>query len=95
MSATPSRLVVWSERSRRDLVRIHDYIREFAPLAAQRFTGRLIAAVESLADHSERGRPVGRGVRELVVVRPYIVLYRLTNEAVYIVHIKHGAQRPD
>jgi len=34
-------------------------------------------------------------VRELVAIRPYIVRYRITADAVQIVRIKHGAQRPD
>lgn len=71
---------------------IRTYIGEFAPLAAQRFTARLVAAVESLAEHPNRGRPVGDGLRELVAVRPYLVLYEVTSEGVQVLHIKHGAQ---
>ena len=92
----PSRLpVFWTERSRRDLAGIRAYIGQFAPLAAQRFTARLVGTVESLAEHPNRGRPVGQGVRELVAVRPYLVLYKVTAEGVRIVHIKHGAQQPN
>lgn len=90
-----SRQVIWSDRSRQDLQNIDAYIGQFAPLAAQRFTGRLVAAVESLATHPHRGRPAGRYARELVVIAPYLVRYRVTAEAVQIIRIKHGAQRPD
>jgi len=88
------RSVIWSARSRRDLESIRAYIGLFKPLAAQRFTARLVAAVESLADHPERGRPAGQ-VRELVAVAPYVVRYKVTADAVQIIHITHGAQRPE
>lgn len=87
--------VIWSARAIRDLAGIRAYIGRFAPLAAQRFTARLVATVNSLADHPDRGRQVSQGVRELVAVRPYLVLYKITDEGVQIVHIKHGAERPD
>lgn len=93
--ANPSHLpVVWSARVLQDLARIRAYIGQFAPLAAQRFTTRLVATVESLTVQPHRGRPVGRGARELVAIRPYLVLYRVTSEAVQIIHIRHGARLP-
>lgn len=95
MTDRPSLPVIWSARAIQDLAGIRAYIGEFAPLAAQRFTARLVATVESLAEHPNRGRPISQGVRELVAVRPYLVLYKITDEGVHIVHIKHGAQRPE
>jgi toxin ParE1/3/4 len=95
MTNPPPLPVVWSERSLRDLAGIRAYIGQFAPLAAQRFTTRLVATVESLTIQPHRGRPVGRGARELVAVRPYLVIYRVTADAVQFIHIKHGAQQAD
>jgi toxin ParE1/3/4 len=95
MTVRASLPVIWSARSIQDLAGIRAYIGGFAPLAAQRFTARLIATVESLAQHPNRGRLVSQGVRELVAVRPYLVLYKVTAEGVHIIHIKHGAQRPE
>lgn len=90
----PSRLVIWSDRSRADLEKIDGYIGQFAPLAAQRFTARLVATVESLVDHPDRGRPVRGQTRELVIMAPYLVRYRVTALGVLILGIRHGAQRP-
>lgn len=87
--------VIWSDIARDNLGAIQTYIGQFAPLAAQRFTARLVAAVESLATQPNRGRPVGDGVRELVVVIPYCVRYRVTAEGVQVLRIRHGARRPD
>jgi len=85
--------IEWSQRSRRDLDAIHAYIEQHAPLAAARLAAALEATAESLATHPHRGRAVYGPVRELVVVRPYLIRYRLTEGAVQIIRIKHGAQR--
>ncbi|HZZ32832.1 MAG TPA: type II toxin-antitoxin system RelE/ParE family toxin [Phenylobacterium sp.] len=87
--------IIWSARSERDLAGIRVYIGRFAPLAAQRFALRLVGTVESLAAHPKRGRVVRGEVRELVVVAPDIVRYRITAQAVEVIRIRHGAQRPD
>jgi plasmid stabilization system protein ParE len=94
MTEPAHRSVIWSARSRRDLEGIRAYIGQFKPLAAQRFAARLVAAVESLADHPNRGRPAGQ-VHEMVAVSPYVVRYRVTATTVQIIHITHGAQRPE
>jgi plasmid stabilization system protein ParE len=41
-----------------------------APLAAQRMAARLLSAIETLERHPQRGRPVSRGIYELLTVRP-------------------------
>ena len=56
---------------------------------------RLQAAANSLAEFPERGRQSGARVRELAVIYPYIIRYTVKAEGVFIVRIKHGAQRPE
>lgn len=53
---------------------------------------RLWLAGESLAEHPDRGR-VLNGLRELAIVPPYLIRYRVAGDIVQIVRIKHGAQR--
>jgi plasmid stabilization system protein ParE len=65
-----------------------------APLAAQRMAVRFLAAIETLEHHPERGRPVSRGLYELLTVRPYVIRYRIGPGAVEVVRIWHAAQRP-
>jgi plasmid stabilization system protein ParE len=73
-----------------------DYIHEQgAPLAAQRMAARLHAAIEVLERHPQRGRPVARGIYELLTVRPYVIRYRIRSSLVEVVRIRHTAQRPD
>jgi toxin ParE1/3/4 len=84
--------IEWSQRSRRDLEAIHAYVELQAPLAAARLAAALVATAESLATHPKRGRPLYGAVREVVVIRPYLIRYRVTPDAVQIMRVKHGAQ---
>jgi plasmid stabilization system protein ParE len=88
------RPIVWTAEARANLAAIRAYINQFSPLAAQRFSARLVRAAESLAENPDIGRSVGQGRRELVTIAPYIIRYRITEEAVFILRIRHGARRP-
>jgi toxin ParE1/3/4 len=88
------RRIIWSPLAVDDLRSIRDYIGQFNPSAAARFAARLVAKAESLADFSERGRPASGARREMVVVWPYIIRYRIEDERVVILRVRHGAQRP-
>ncbi|HYE45362.1 MAG TPA: type II toxin-antitoxin system RelE/ParE family toxin [Caulobacter sp.] len=87
--------VVWSRRALAELAAIRAYIDQFSPLAAQRMAVRLKAAGDSLSSFPDRGRPVAPGIRELVVIYPYIIRYRVKDDQVGIIRIRHGAQEPD
>jgi plasmid stabilization system protein ParE len=89
----PARPVIWTERALNELEAIRAYIGAVKPLAAQRMAARLIAAAEDLAEYPARYRTAG-AVRELVVIRPYIIRYRITANSVVILRIRHGARRP-
>ena len=88
------RRIIWAPRAARDLRSIRDYVGQFNPSAAARFAARLVATAESLADFSERGRPASGKRRELVVVWPYIIRYRIETERIVILRVRHGAQHP-
>jgi addiction module RelE/StbE family toxin len=85
--------VVLSPEALADLRHIRDYIALHNPSAASRVAVQLVAACDRLAFLPNRGRP-GRapGTRELVTVRPYVIVYRVTPGAVEIVRIWHMAQ---
>jgi toxin ParE1/3/4 len=87
------RRIVWSEPARNDLQSIRAYIGQFNPTAAQRMAVRLLAAADSLSDYPDRGRPIGKGRRELTIIWPYLLRYRIANDAVFILRIRHGAQK--
>ena len=86
--------VVWSPEALLDLSAIRDHIGADRPLAGQRMAVRLEAAANALSGFPLRGRPASAGLRELAVIYPYLIRYRVRSGSVQIVRIKHGAQRP-
>ena len=86
--------VIWRAKALADVGRIVRYIATDNPVAARQVGRELLLAGDSLVMFPRRGRP-GRqvGTRELVVVPPYIIVYRLKDEdVVTILRIWHGAQ---
>jgi toxin ParE1/3/4 len=84
----------WTKASAEDLEHINGYLTENHPNLAQSTVRALYEAILSLKVSPRRGR-LGReeGTRELVLSRlPYIVAYRVTEQAVEVLHIYHGAQ---
>ncbi len=86
------RRIEWTDDAVANLDAIADYISAFNPAAAQRLAARLIALADSLADFPERGRDAGEGRRELTIVWPYVLRYRVEAERVIILRIRHGAR---
>ncbi|HWA60535.1 MAG TPA: type II toxin-antitoxin system RelE/ParE family toxin [Caulobacteraceae bacterium] len=87
--------VIWTRGALRDLHRIFAYIREFRPQAAARMADRIRQAAANLATEEQRGRPIGGGRRELTIIWPYLIRYRLRGSDVIILEVRHGARRPD
>lgn len=85
----------WTEEAVADLERIADYLFEHAPGHAERLLRALHEAPVALLTFPNRGR-LGKkeGTRELVMSQlPYIVVYNVRDDAVYVVRILHGAQQ--
>ena len=86
--------VVWTNRARRNLNDIGEYIAQDDPAAAQRTIRRIVEQVAALPFYPRIGRE-GRveNTRELVIVdTPYIAVYRI-KERIEILLIRHAAQR--
>jgi toxin ParE1/3/4 len=87
--------LVWTGPAVADLRSIRDYIRRDSDLYAGRFVGRIIEAVESLAELPARGRPVPEAddvsIRELLY-RGYRIMYRVEETRVTVLAIVHGAR---
>ena len=84
----------WTVPAINDLTELHGYIAERNPRAALKVAQHIRAHAEGLVVHPEKGR-VGRvdGTRELVLPGlPFIVAYRLTEQTVDILAIRHGAR---
>ena len=86
--------VAWAPQAIEDIARIIVYIGAENPVAAIRVVRELLVAGDSLAVFPRRGRPSSLpGLRELAVIRPYVIVYRLlADDAVDILRIWHAAQ---
>ncbi|MGQ0558717.1 MAG: type II toxin-antitoxin system RelE/ParE family toxin [Sphingosinicella sp.] len=84
--------IVWAEEAVANLDAIVTYVSAFNPVAASRLGESLIELADSLAEFPERGREVGAGRREMTVVWPYVLRYRVERDTVYILRIRHGAR---
>jgi toxin ParE1/3/4 len=88
------RSLVWRAAAREDLRRIIAYIAERNPPAARRMGALIESAVLPLPRHPYLFRP-GRveGTRELVAHPNYIIVYRVTDNAIEIVSVVHARQQ--
>ena len=86
--------VVWTQRAKRNLNDIGEYIAQDDPAAAERTVRRIVEKVSSLAFYPLIGRAGHvEGTRELVIANtPYIAVYRI-KERVEVLLVRHGAQR--
>ncbi len=85
----------WTEKAANDLERIADYLFQHTPEHASELVRRLYEAPAALLRFPHRGR-LGRkdGTRELVLSPlPYIIVYTVRGDAIYVVRILHGAQQ--
>jgi len=84
--------IVWTEEAIDHLEAIVTYVSVYDPAAAERLGRKLIELADSLMEFPERGRNAGYGKREMATVRPYILRYRVEEERVIILRIRHGAR---
>jgi toxin ParE1/3/4 len=89
--------VVYSPRSIQDLERLATYYRTMAGSELADKVGRRIqVAIQRLADHPLIGATIdGRAdVHVLMVSKyPYRIFYRVSDDAVEILHIRHTARQ--
>ena len=84
--------IVWTDDAVANLEAIVTYVSAFNPIAAKALGVRLIAVADSLAIFPDRGRDVGEGRRERTTVWPYILRYRVVDDCVIILRVRHGAR---
>jgi toxin ParE1/3/4 len=88
--------VIWSPAALREIERIYRYIAQFNPHAAANLATQILAAGDSLERLSLRGRAAPGGqLRELTIIYPYIIRYRVAADHVRILRVRHGARRPN
>jgi addiction module RelE/StbE family toxin len=86
--------LVWRERARRDVTAAIEYIAAHNTAAADHMESVINAFAERLTEHPYMCRS-GRipGTREGVVHPNYILVYRITADAIEIVRVIHAHQQ--
>ncbi len=82
--------------ARRDLQRLHNWLADVNPGAADRAVDAIVSGILSLEDFPERGRPLRGGIRELRIDfgrDGYVLRYRAQNGDVIITRVFHGRER--
>ena len=84
----------WTAAAADDLEHIADYLFEKTPENAEKLIRRIFDAPSLLKTFPNRGRSGKKqGTRELVISSlPYVVVYQMTGDVLYVVRILHGAQ---
>jgi toxin ParE1/3/4 len=79
-----------------DRERIYAYLRKRSPSGARNVMASIRAALRQLRDYPYSGRATDDPeVRVKFVIRyPYNVFYRVRDEVIEIVHIRHTSRRP-
>lgn len=88
--------VVWTERSRDDLVGIFRFIAADDRRAAERWLARLVAQAEAAATAPLGGRVVpelGRDDIREVFLRSYRIIYRVAGDDIRILTVFEGHRR--
>lgn len=80
----------------RELQAAFDYLRSRNPGAARAVRSAVRRAILSLREFPQRGRPATlAGTRELVVRgAPYVIVYSVRQETVFVARIRHTSQDP-
>ena len=87
--------VEWTKAATKQLEAAHDYVWGENRSAADRLLLQIMDSIENLISHPPSGRE-GRvkGTRELVILNtPFVVAYRIYDEAIQILAVIHGKRR--
>ena len=88
--------VIFTEPALNDLEEIRTYIEQNYPSIGRLFEQRLSAVIAHIGRWPEGAQRVAArpGVRVMPLIRyPYKVFYQITEQAVEVLHVRHGARR--
>jgi plasmid stabilization system protein ParE len=88
--------VRFTPRAQKQLDTIYSYISERNPSAAQRVKARIREVAEQLGHFPFMARGTDRAGVRVRVANPYpcLIFYRIRDDEVHILDIRHGARRP-
>ena len=88
--------VRFTRPARADLDAIYAYVSRTDPKIAALIVRRVIERAEALSRHPYTGRPADHpGIRVAALPRyRYLIFYRITDEEVHVLHVRHMSRRP-
>lgn len=88
--------VRYTPRAQADLDAIYTYLDQRTPAGARAVKELIERRIASLADFPHAAPATDDpGVRELTIIRyPYKIYYEVSDEEVWVLHIRHTARRP-
>jgi addiction module RelE/StbE family toxin len=87
--------IVWSEKSKKQLDQIFDYIAQDSPYYANSTVLEIIKRVEEIYDQPRQGRVVPEYKKEFireVFVHPYRIIYELREDVLFVLTVIHEAR---
>ncbi len=86
----------YTRKATRELSEILDYTAVQSPVGERHVSGRLRDMIDLVSQYPEVGRITSKGgLRRLAVaLYPYILFYRIANDAVVIHGMRHSARKP-
>jgi plasmid stabilization system protein ParE len=89
-------IVRFTPRAESDLAEILDFLIALSPEGARRVAASLEEAIRVIANHPFGARKTGRPLLfvKIVLRYPYKIFYRVRDDAIEIVHIRHASRRP-
>src|SRR5271165_2058590 len=96
METRGAMIVRFTQRAENDLAAILDYLVALSPESARRVAASLEETIRIIADHPFGARKTARPMLLVKIVPryPYKIFYRVREDAVEIVHIRHASRRP-
>jgi len=85
--------IAWSKRALSDLDKIAKFIEADQPAAANMLVQAIRAKTKLLEITPHLGREILPGLRELIVHRHYLVVYRIRNDNVQVLQVWHTARK--
>lgn len=84
--------VTWTDTALVEAQAIVDYVLLFDELAGRKLAERLRTAAESLSEFPRRNREVKTGLYKSSFVFPYLIKYRIEDDEVVVISVRHGAR---
>jgi plasmid stabilization system protein ParE len=91
--------ILMTEQAEADSNQVFSWIFKNSPERAVSWFNGLVEACESLCNNPERcpvapeADDIGREIRHLIYGR-YRIIFLIRGQTVYLLHIRHGAQKP-